>query len=39
MNLSEDEILKKILNIVDIVIKKHYYHTNKNGLVFHVGIT
>ena len=39
MQLSEDEIIKNMLNIVDIAIETHYYHTNMNGLVSHVDIT
>ena len=40
MELTEDEIFeKKLLKIVDIVIETHYFHTNINGLVFHVDTT
>ena len=39
MELTEDELIEKMLNIVDIVIKIHYYHTNMNSLAFHVVTT
>ena len=38
MELTEDEIIEKYANIVDIVIKTHYYHTNMNLFAFHVDI-
>ena len=39
MNLSEDEIISKKLNIAAIVIERLYYHMNMNGVVSHVDST
>ena len=33
------KLYKNMEKIVVIVIEIHYYHTNKNGLAFHVDIT
>ena len=35
MQLSEDGIVKKMLNMVHTASEIHYYHTNLNGLTFH----
>ena len=33
------KLYKNMAKIAGIVIEKHYYHMNMNGLVFHVDIT
>ena len=39
MNLSEDEIIQKMLKIAGIVIKTYYFHTNMILLASHVDTT
>ena len=39
MPLTQDEIFKNMLNIVDIVIEIPYYHTNLYLVVSRVDIT
>ena len=39
MQPSENEIIKKMLNIVAIAQEIHYFHTIINGLAFHVDKT
>ena len=39
MQLSEDKIIQKMLNIVGLAIKIHYYQMKMNLLVFPVDIT
>ena len=39
MELTEDEIIEKYVNIVAIVIEILYYHAKINGLVLVVVIT
>ena len=39
MESIEDEIRKKMLNIVEIVIETYYFHMNMNLFVLFVDIT
>ena len=39
MELTEDENIQNMVNVVGIVIEILSYHTNMNGAAFHADIT